>query len=331
MNKQTHSNNRNRAGRIFLALLAGFFLIPGLRAQPTEPAVDNRLLLIFDTSADMKKRLPAVRVGLSEALATSLRGALQPGDSSGVWTFDEQLHAGQYPLQIWQPEKAADISSNIIEFVAKQPYSKTTSFAVLQSALNRVVVNSERLTVLIFCDGETDISGTPFDTGINQIFQKRRADQKKAKQPFIVIFRAQLGEYAGCTVNFPPLPVNYPSFPPLPPPPAPPEPVPDQTPPPPPVVLPPLIIVGTNVGTNFPPPEPKPDPTNPPPVQTNIISAPPTNAVAPPPENSDLTGEASLAIGAALLAAAGGLAVFMLRRSRRTDSASLITRTMKKD
>jgi hypothetical protein len=347
MNKQTHSKKRIRAARIFFALLAGFFLIPGLRAQPAEQPLDNRVLLVFETSADMKKRLPAVRSGLNEALATSLSGGLKPGDSIGVWTFDQELRAGVFPLQSWEPENAADISSNIMAFVGKQEYAKSAGFTALVVSLNRVVRNSERLTVLVFCDGETEIGGTPFDSGVNQIFQQRRFSQKKAKQPFIVVFRAQLGEYAGCTVNFPPLPASYPAFPPLPPPPAPSpasNPPPDIAPPPPVVTLPPLIIVGTIVGTNFPPPKPKPEPTNiAPPIQTNRISAAPTNSiaktnliaktnsVAASPDNSDLTGKGSLAIGAALLAAAAGLAVFMLRRSRKTDSASLITRTMKKD
>ena len=107
MNKQRHSKKRIRAARIFFALLAGFFSIPGLRAQPAEQTPDNRVLLVFETSADMKKRLPAVRIGLDETLATSLRGGLQPGDSIGVWTFDQELHAGVFPLQSWMPENAA--------------------------------------------------------------------------------------------------------------------------------------------------------------------------------------------------------------------------------
>jgi hypothetical protein len=340
MNSQTYSRKHVRAARFFFALLAGFFLIPGLRAQPADLVADNRLLLIFDTSSDMKKRLPEVRIGLDEALATGMGGNLQPGDSIGVWTFDQELHAGQFPLQSWVPESGAIIASNIIAFVGKQHYERKTSFDVLQTALNRVVQNSERLTVLIFCDGETEISGTPFDGGINQIFQKQRSRLKRAKRPFIIVMRAQLGDYAGCTVNFPPLPMSFPAFPPLPPPPAPPEPAPEpaSTPPPaPPATLPPLIIVGTHVGTNFPPPEPAPETNAAPLIQTNGTSATPTNSIAQTnlvaawPENFDLTGKSSLAIGAAFLLAAGGLTVFMLRRSRKTDSASLITRTIKKD
>ena len=333
MKKQTNSKKFICAARIFSALLAGFFLIPELRAQPAAQAVDNRLLLIFDTSADMKKRLPAVRVGLDEALATGMGGDLQPGDSIGVWTFDQELHAGQFPLQNWAPEDGAVMASNIFAFVGKQHYAKGTRFDVLQAALNRVMRNSERLTVAVFCDGETEISGTPFDAGINQIFHEHQAAQKKATRPFIIVLRAQLGEYVGCTVNFPPTPMSFPAFPPLPPPPAPPAPKPAYTPPPePPVTLPPLIIVGTHVGTNFPPPEPKPETNAAPLVQTNEITAAPTNSIAALPENSDLTSKGSLAIGTAFLLAAAGLTIFMLRRhSRKTDGASLITHTMKKD
>jgi hypothetical protein len=339
MNRQAHSKKRICAARIFSALLAGFFLIQGLRAQPAEQGLDNRVLLVFEMSADMKKRLPAEQIGLNGALATSLNGSLQPGDSIGVWTFDSELHAGQYPLQTWVPENGADIASNIVAFVGKQRYAKSAGFDALVAALNRVVQKSERLTVLIFCDGETAIGGTPFDTGINQIFQEHQAGQKKAKQPFLIVMRAQLGEYAGCTVNFPPLPANFPAFPPPPPPPEPPAPKPDATPPPePPAELPPLIIVGKTVGTNPPPPEPEPEPARLAPlIQTNTISAAPTNSIAPTnsvaasTENSDLTSKGSLAIGAAFLAMAAGLAVFTLRRSRQTDSASLITQMMRKD
>jgi hypothetical protein len=147
--------------------------------------------------------------------------------------------------------------------------------------------------VLIFSDGEDQIQWTPFNAGINQVVQQRLAEQKKTKQPFVLVLRTQLGQYVGCTVNFPPGMVNVPEFPPLPapvqtPPPAPP-PEPVVNPPPP--TGPPLIIIGTKVETNWPPaPAPAPTlPANPVPVTpTNIIPvvpAVPTTPVAPPPTN----------------------------------------------
>jgi len=167
MNNPMGPKKTTRAARVLFALLTGFFLIPTLHAQPAAQNIDNRFLFIFDTSADMKKRVPALQKALNTMLATSVNGQLHSGDSIGVWTFDEDLQTGQFPLQHWDSDNAAMIASNITKFVEKQHYSKKTSFDALQPLLNQVVENSERLTVLIFCDGEAAISGTRFDNGIN--------------------------------------------------------------------------------------------------------------------------------------------------------------------
>jgi hypothetical protein len=332
---KTDSKKIARVMRAAFVLLAGILLVPAVRAQPVTANVENRLLLVFETSSDMKKRLPALQKALDAMFLTSLNGQLHASDSVGVWTFDQDLHTGQFPLQHWQPASAAETISNIVVFVGKQRYSKKASFDALQPSLNAVVQNSERLTVLIFCDGEEEIGVTPFDSGINRVFEQKQGALKKARQPFIIVLRSQFGEYAGCTVNFPPAPVNLPQFPPLPTPPAPVV----QTPPPPPAVVPSLIIIGKSVGTNPPPPvEPA--------KKTNMISAPPqsppaltntvtqtntvvrTNSVAAPAENPDINHDEALAVGATLLAVAGALIIWILRRVRRRDHSSLITRSM---
>src|ERR1700733_9959783 len=131
---------------IVFMLLAGLFLIPKARSQSSDTNIENRFLFIFDTSADMKKRVPAVAKTFDVILATGIGGQLHRGDSIGVWTFGQDLRTGQFPLQEWEPTRAADIASNILEFVGKQHYDKKTSFEALQPALNSIVQNSERLT-----------------------------------------------------------------------------------------------------------------------------------------------------------------------------------------
>lgn len=348
MNSQVDSKKIAGGARILFALLVEFFLMPAIHAQPAAQSVDNRFLFIFDTSADMKKRVPAVQKALNTILATGMHGQLHSGDSIGVWTFDQNLQTGQFPLQHWDSDNAAMIASNLTKFVEKQHYTKNTSFDALQPLLNRVAENSERLTVLIFCDGEAPISGTRFDTGINQVFQQKQAELKKARQSFIVAFRAQFGEYTGCTVSFPPTSLNLPQFPPLPLPPVP-TPLPQPTNPPAAAVLvPSIIIVGTNVGTSLRPPLPQPTnaPTPTPAVgasgeMTNAVPTPPinsvawtnaverTNVIALPRENSGLSSKRSMTIGAFLLITAGAvtaLAAFI--RTRKTDRTSLISRSM---
>jgi len=250
---------------------------------------------------------------------------LRTGDSIGVWTFDQELHTGEFALQYWMPENAAMTASNITRFVARQRYSKQTHLDALQPYLNAVVLNSDRLTVLIFCDGDDTITWSPFDPGINRIFQQQSAERKRTRQPFILVLRSQLGGYVGCAMNLPPSPIIFPEFPPLPPLSEPTPPLPPAKPSPsnPPPLVPPLIIIGTHVGTN-PPPAPKPQPPPPPvalppapapkpaltnapprepanaPPATNAVenvkTNPPPPAVPPKPTNAPVTAPANVAV-----------------------------------
>ena len=368
MKTPTNQNQTVHRPFIFAALLAGIFLVPAVRAQPAVRNVDNRCLLIFDTSSDMKRRLPAVQKALGDILAASTNGQLHSGDTIGVWTFDQVLQTGQFPLQHWGPENAATIVSNINAFVGKQRYTKTTRFDALLPLLNQVVGGSKRLTVLIFCDGNGEIRGTPYDVGINKIFQERQGERQKARLPIVIGLRSQRGQYAGCMVSFPPQPVSLPEFPPLP------EAVHAPTnapapPGPPRASGPSLIIVGTTITNRVPPPAPKPPPvpkpalTNPPtpvitstpaPVVTNVVKPPAvvpptqtsavpaqpkiaaaplttTNAISPRSDNIEISRKSAFAMGAAFLAVAGGLAVFMFRRARKTGGDNPSDSSMKKD
>jgi hypothetical protein len=341
---------------IIAMLCAGISGISIAPAQTMPDTLNGRFLLVFDTSSAMKKRESATRYAIDRLFFAMMNGQLRPGDTIGVWAFDRKLRTGDVPLQHWWPQSAAPISSNIIAYLDHQHYSRSTRFDALVPEINHLVRDSERLTVLIFCDGEGKIKGTPFDEAINDAFKKNEQDLRSADQVFVVVLRSQFGRYTGYSVNSSAIGVNFPEFPPLPAPPASPAP-PKNNPPvevesnPAPVVhLPPLIIIGTNIGTNMVPAAPKSAPSNspaaasglnPPPAAASVASvtnlAPPpvaerqTNAAAPPEEHpSGLSRNGALAIGAALLVAAAALIVFALVRSRTASRGSLISRAMKK-
>jgi len=352
MNSQTFLNHFIRCRRLIAAIAAGFFLISHAPAQPVAGGINSRFLFIFDTSSAMKKRVPATQYAVERLFFSVMNGQLEPGDSIGAWAFDRKLRAGDFPLQHWIPQNAAAIAADITNFVASQRYSKSTSFDAVMPGVNELIRNSEQLTVLIFCDGEGEMKGTPYDDSLNAIFKQHQAELGKAGQVFIVVLRSQLGEYTGYTINSSAIGVNFPGFPPLPPPPQPLIPAKTNPPPPPPPVIQaaPLVIIGTNVGTNLiPPAPPKVVRTNPPParVETNPppaveAAAPPTNTVpakiaetqtnapAPPENHAGLSRKGALAIGAALLVAAVVVILFALFRTRKTDRGSLITRSMRK-
>ena len=236
--------------RWLLAALAALTLV--VRA-PAQPQMEDRWLLVFDTSWAMKKRLSGVEAAVKSFFATKANGQLQPGDSVGVWTFNKQLRTGEFPLTTWMPEREDETVSNLIAFLRKQHYTSTTSLAALQPRLNEVIAASDRLTILIYCDSDSKITWSPYDDGINETFRKNMDERRKSHQPFVVVLRTQGGKYIGGTVSFPPNMLNLPAFP-APPPQAKPvvEPPPVVRNPvkPPAAVVPSLIIVGTNFSSN---------------------------------------------------------------------------------
>jgi hypothetical protein len=208
---------------------------------------------------------------------------------------------------------------------------------------------------LIFCDGAGQIKGTPFDEAINSGFKQNQDALEKAQAAFIVLLRAQSGQYTGYSVNSSAVGVDFPEFPPLPVPPQPATPPPISQPAPPAPVpapapvatLPPLVIVGTNVSTNPLPPIPvkttlpnpprakaesSPLPMKPLPGSTNAAPAKmagsSTNAVVA--GNSGLSREGAMKTGVILLAVATLVIILGLIRSRKPRGASLITKSMNK-
>ncbi len=280
-----------------VALLAPC-LVPPLLAQVDHGPVENRLLLVFDTSSAMKKRLPAEEKAINELFDITLNGHLRPGDSIGVWTFNRDLHTGEFPLRPWSSELITTFPPQLVAFLKNQRYTKDTRFDALLPTLSEIVRTSPRLTVIIFCDGDGHVTDIPAAVGINQTFKQRYHQMAKARVPFVIVLRSQIGRdgtggYVGCTINSAQS-ISLPEFPPLPRPPTPPAPA-KTAPTPPAPVAPSLIIIGTNSpATNQPPPptptpapapqqQPTPPPPMPAPVRPNAPSAPVPPAPSPAP------------------------------------------------
>ncbi|HEV2329959.1 MAG TPA: hypothetical protein VGY56_14355 [Verrucomicrobiae bacterium] len=371
-----------------VALLAGPGVISPVRAQSGERRVENRLLLIFDTSSAMKKRVPDEIKAINALFEITLNGRLRYGDSIGVWTFSRDLHLGQFPQQEWTEDKVNTLPPELAAFLKKQHYSKDTRFDALIPMLNEVVRTSPRLTTVIFCDGEGHVSGIPGADSINTNFKGHQRDMEKARMPFVIVLRSQFGKYVGCTISSAES-VTLPQFPPLPPPPAAPAPV--QAPPQPPApVGKPLIVIGTHTETNptttttpplqqtapaipapvksvpaLPikpnvpaapvPPAVSPAPSVPisetnvtpiPPLagpmrelrnatvvppQATVRPPPPAAAQAMPPDSAGTSTDGLIAAGVGLFIVAIAILLFILRRSRGRNSASLITESLEKD
>jgi len=199
------------------SLLLAFVLAVMWRAQ-AQPLVlsSNRWLIVVDTSLSMDSCQQATLDSVQAMLLSGMNGQLRPGDTIGIWTFNETLTKGRFPLQLWHPEVTQTIASRAAQFLKTQKNEKSTRFECLVPDINRLVTNSDILTVILLTDGDTRINGTPFDATVNATFKKDFHTQKKAHAPFIVAFRSEGGKMTGITLTPAPWLATFPSLPPAP-------------------------------------------------------------------------------------------------------------------
>lgn len=262
------ASDRKVVSIICLVLLA-MILMP--TAGFAEPAA--RWLLVIDTSMSMGSRSKNTEIVVHDLLASGMNGQMAAGDTLGVWTFNNQLHTGEVPLQMWSPQEARTIADRVTQYVAGLRYAKSTDLDAMTKEMLGVVQASDLITVLIISDADDAIKGTPFDAKINDYYKQHYRSQKKFKMPFITVLRGEKGKLTAGTVNLaqftidiPPIKREAPK----------PQPAPPKAAPKPVATLPPLIMSGK-----------KPEPPTAPasaitapvvPAQTNSSTAPSKSA-----------------------------------------------------
>jgi len=214
----------------------------------------NRWLIVVDTSASMDIRQQATMDSVGAMLLSGMNGQLRPGDTIGMWTFNEALSKGKFPLQLWHPAVTQQIAASAAQFLTAQKYQKSTRFDCVMPDIQRLVTNSDILTVILLTAGDATLKGTPYDDTINATFKKDFRTQKKAKAPFIVAFRSEGGRMTAFTLTPAPWLATFPPLPPAPvaqieTPAPPPTPAVAPTPEPPAPVVPSIIMTGKKNGS----------------------------------------------------------------------------------
>jgi hypothetical protein len=203
-------------------VLAAFLLLFALSiplrlpAQTNSPAVSgpsNRYLLIMDTSRAMQARADAAVQAAQDLLVSAMGGQLRRGDTIGVWTYDQELKAGKFPLQAWTPETHRAVGMRILQFLREQKYEKRASLDKILPAVEGVIKDSKFITVILISDGGQKIHGTPFDDRINRFYKLWHRQQQAAHMPFVTVLRARDGVITDHTVNSAPWPVEMPPLP----------------------------------------------------------------------------------------------------------------------
>ena len=263
-------------------------LTMGVSPLAGEPAVSSsRYLLVVNTSRSMRNRSRAMLQTVQDLLNSGMQGQLSGGETLGVWTFNEDLYTGRFPLQVWAPQEQKAIARRILGFLKAQACEKQPSLDKVVPAIQDVVKESDLITVILISAGDAKIHGTPFDDPINDYYARWHNEQQAGRVPLVTILRARNGKMLRCSVRPAAGPME---FPPLPPPeagavrtgpPAAARPAP--APPPqsvPPQMAPPLILSGRKL---------HPETTQPPNTEAPVVRTEPPAAVppapAPPPQS----------------------------------------------
>src|SRR5688572_22477019 len=100
---------------VFASALAAALPPPtARRAVPPQPrpAQDgHRFLFVVDISAAMRETDAANRQALFEMLFTGLDGQMRTGDTFGLWFYNDKLHTGIFPIQIWDEKDPLSVAS----------------------------------------------------------------------------------------------------------------------------------------------------------------------------------------------------------------------------
>jgi hypothetical protein len=183
-----------------------------LRAQPSpihSVPPRNRYLLIVETSRSMQSRVQGVVQAAQDLLGSGFK-ELRPGDTLGLWTFNEALYAGKFPLQDFSPQTQQAVAARVAAYLQTQKYEKQASLEKILPQVQRLVANSEFLTVILVTTGNEDVRGTPFDAAINGSYKQWRGEQQTARMPLLTMLRSYRGNISGYTVNQAPWPVELP-------------------------------------------------------------------------------------------------------------------------
>lgn len=215
-NKSHRQNGLKRLGLFVLSICFFFFATSRVRCQTNIAKshwVSNRYLLIVETSHSTHRRVDGVIKTVANLLVSGIGGQVRQGDSLGVWTYNEQLYTGHLPLQRWATLEKEDIASTVLNFLKSQKYEKQPAFASVRPALDKVIKDSEFITIILVSSGEDAMTGTPFDDQINELYKNWRAEQEKARMPLVTVLRAKRGAITGFSVTPPPWQIEIPAWP----------------------------------------------------------------------------------------------------------------------
>lgn len=194
-------------------LLALGLAAPALFAQHATSS--NRFLFIIDTSAALKPLEMPLRETVFDLIYSGARGRMTNGDTYGVWLVNDQNDTS-FQMESWKPKHNVELAAKAVAHVKDHGLKGKARLDVALADAHRIIQNVDDLTVILVSNGETSITGTPFDEAINARFAELAPQMKRAKATLNTALVAQNGAFVAWAVNSPEFLIEIPSVAPQP-------------------------------------------------------------------------------------------------------------------
>ena len=254
---------------IVITLMCGLLAVAGSPAP--EKSGGDRYLFVVETSAAMAKLEHGGRQAVFDLIYSGIEGRMRPGDSFAIWTFQEDVSIGEFPMHVWKPDDKLSLASRAGTYLKQVPYKDKASLSKALMRVMSLVRGVKDVNVIFVCSAAAKVE----ELGSFPLWDQRKVEAKKAKKPLLLTLAARGGDIVqrGVVLQGNALPLPHP----------PPELVTVELPPPVPVEPAPKIARAPIIMQA--PPKPTPPPAEPlPVVPTNksLVSQIPqeTNAVA---------------------------------------------------
>jgi hypothetical protein len=165
-------------------------------------------------SSSMEEMQTAVEATVYDLIRSGLGGQMLAGDSFGLWTFNKEVYTGKFTVMVWDPKRSTQQGARAASFLSGNVYEKRSDLKKVMGTLSRIVGVVSNLTVFIISDGNSAISGTPFDKAINADYRKKNRERSQAKVPYVTTLVVRDGGYVSKSVTIAGQPIFLPQRPP---------------------------------------------------------------------------------------------------------------------
>lgn len=161
-------------------------------AQTVRPP-DYKFLILVDVSFSMKTRNAGVTEAVTNLLASGFNGQAQSGDQFGIWTFNDQLRSQVFPPNAWHQEHLPPLIQGVAGYLNSLKFNGRSDLDWGLAEARRYATGRTML-VILFCDGDDSVRGTPWDTEINQQMENARKGLQRSRRPLVVSIAFKSGE-----------------------------------------------------------------------------------------------------------------------------------------